>query len=325
MKPIVVALFLAATSAGLAAAQPATEVVRLYREGYDRYLQGDLPGAAAWFEQVLRADPNHKAARNRLAEVYLALGRADDARRVAGGGSGLAAATDPPMAPSPSPSSAVPSATSAPTSAAEAPAPPEPAAEAAPPVPAPSAAKAAQAPPAPAAEPVEPAHAEVRSATRAKNQPLSEDEKRRRRNPRAQNRFGVGVAALGGVGGVGAFVELRPAWPIAVQLAGGVLPVAGVNVVFSAQAQWLIAPYRLTPVLGVGAGVALGEAVWLLDPFVAASARGARARATLWPTVGLRLDLGPRFTATVAADLLPGRQERLPIVPVPSLRIGTRF
>lgn len=330
VRALIVALALSSFAPAPVLGAGGAEVARMYREGYDRYLQGDLPGAAAWFEQVLRSEPDHKAARNRLAEVYLSLGRADDARKVIGGGSGLDPATDPqpptpavaqgPAAPAPAPSPVgTPGGSVAPLAPAAPPAPTE-RMESTPP---PAASQPSVAPP-PADPPARVAVAEDEPKP-PKRAPLSPEERAKRRNPRASSRLGAGVGLIGGVGAVGLWFEARPAWPIAVAVAGGLLPVGGMHGVFSAQVTFLPAPYRLTPVLGLGAGVLLGPSAWLLDPFVAAAARGARARATLWPVVGLRLDLGPRFTATVAADLLPGRHATLPIVPVPSVRAGVRF
>ncbi len=58
----------------------------LYAGGYKAFASGDLRGALPLFEEVLRREPDHPTARNYLVECLMALGRVDEGRLIAEGG-----------------------------------------------------------------------------------------------------------------------------------------------------------------------------------------------------------------------------------------------
>jgi hypothetical protein len=330
-----------------AAAPPPSEpsTPSLYAEAYRLFSRGELAAATPLFEQVLRREPKHPSARNYLVECYAALGRADDAKRIAGGEPPAAAlqpaaATTPAPAP---PAPPAPPATAPATAASEAHAPP----------PAPPAAgaespeaqsPAAAAPPPP--PPTESAEAEDRDEgrdggrgdERRAEEPeaeLSPEERAFRRNPRSRGHGAAGFAIAGSTLGLGAWIELRPHWIVAILGGAGGSPTGwdaaccGVprGGVFSAFAELELrpVPWRLTPVLGFGATLLAGDGAWKADLSGRPIYLGAPGRLLPYGSVGLRYDAPSGFVLGAGAGFVPTGQAQAPILVVPGLRIGFRF
>ena len=328
-----------------AASALAADATALYHQGYDRFTVADFGGAATYFEQVLAQEPGHRAARNRLAECYLQLGRAEDARTVAAGvspetlssgGGAIAPGTE-------APSSALVDesrraveearreADEAREDAASARREAQEAREAARDEEARSdraarddARRAERA----ARDDERRAKEEAEKAVRQAAQ--TPEERARRRNPRAFDRGEFSVVLGGPAGGLGAKIAVRPHWIVALGGGVGVIPGLGGTLprsvlTVSADVEVLPLPWRLTPVIGVGVGAVLGPAAWRLDTAVRAVGGGKAQRAVPYAILAVRYDARKCLSLQVGAILLPGSHPQTPVVPVPTLRFGLRF
>lgn len=315
-----------------AASALAADATALYHQGYDRFTVADFGGAATYFEQVLAQEPGHRAAKNRLAECYLQLGRAEDARR----GGAVAPGTE-------APSSALVDesrraveearreADEAREDAASARREAQEAREAARDEEARSdraaredARRAERA----AGDDERRAKEEAEKAVRQAAQ--TPEERAQRRNPRALGRGEFSVVLGGPAGGLGAKIAVRPHWIVALGGGVGVIPGLGGTLprsvlTVSADLEVLPLPWRLTPVIGVGVGAVLGPAAWRLDTGVRTVGGGKAQRAVPYAILAVRYDARKCLSLQVGAILLPGSHPQTPIVPIPTLRFGLRF
>jgi len=268
----------------------------LHAEAREFFRQGDFGSAALRFEEILRRDPERPGARNYLVECYASLGREDEAAATRDGAVPAGA---------PTPVSTESSVDAAVAAAQE-----------------------------PGAEPEEGESAVVEGKKTKKKK-----KKKKccdRSNPRRHHLGGAGLGLFGPTVGVGAWVEIRPVWALAILGGGGLGGVVrsdsgeGSGRARSLgggflEVHLLPVPLCLTPVVGVGLTALGGPLAWAVDLVARPLASAERFRLAPYLVLGLRYDSKRRFFGSLGVGLLPTGSLPGAFTPYPGLRLGLRF
>ncbi len=279
----------------------------LHEEARGFFRQGDFGSAALRFEELLRREPDRPGARNYLVECYASLGREDEAAATRDG-------AVPPGVPTP---------VSLDGDAAEGP--------------------ASSRPPSSTENSADDGEAaeEDSDAVPSENPSESESAEKKKKccdrsNPRRLHLGGAGLGFFGPTVGVGAWIEIRPVWALAI-LGGGGLggvvrsdPEGGSGAARSLgggfiEVHLLPLPLRVTPVLGVGITALGGPLAWAVDLMARPLAIAERFRLVPYLVLGLRYDSKRRFFGSLGVGLLPTGSLPGAFTPYPGLRLGLRF
>ncbi len=178
-----------------------------------------------------------------------------------------------------------------------------------------------------AAPPPEPPAAKPEPAEVAPKDP---EVKKKRMNPRAFRRGSAGIGIVGPSVGLGAWVELRPTWLVAINGGVGGLVIVKDGVGrglggFHVEATLAPIPFRLSPTIGVGLSGLFGDQVWRTDPWFAHLVQGNDFKLTPYFNLGVRYDAKRGVQLEVGVYLVPSLVPGLPLVPVPGGRLGFHF
>lgn len=154
--------------------------------------------------------------------------------------------------------------------------------------------------------------------------------KKRRMNPRAFRRGSAGVGFVGPAVGLGAWVEFRPTWLVAINGGvGGLILVrdgaAGGLGGFHVEATLAPIPFRLTPTVGVGLSGLFGDQVWRTDPWFAHLVQRRSFKLLPYFSLGARYDAKRGVQLEFGVSLVPSTVPGLPLIPVPGVRLGFHF
>lgn len=154
-------------------------------------------------------------------------------------------------------------------------------------------------------------------------QPEDPDVRKRRLNPRAFDKATVGLGIAGPVVSVGVYAALEPSWFFSLKGGAGI-GIGTAGAVF-AEAQLLPVPFRLTPLVGVGATALLGPGAWRIDSRMAGAAPARNVRLVPYGLLGLRYDALKPLSVEGFVGVAPAARVGYGLIGYGGVRIGWRF